>query len=36
MSSTALADGDDDDDHRELNGGSLRGIISTLTDKDDD
>ena len=29
-------DDDDDDNHRELKGGSLRGIISTLTDKDDD
>jgi len=32
----AQDDDDDDDDHRELKGGSLRGIISTLTDKDDD
>jgi hypothetical protein len=31
-----LAQDDDDDGHRELKGGSLKGIISTLTDKDDD
>ena len=29
-------DDDDDDDDRQLKGESLRGIISTLTDKDDD